>query len=271
MKGLLYIIGIFALFYFVTPIVGIIGSVIIAVLLIAVLLWSRRASILTQLASQAYFVRGDEEKALKNYKAAYKTGIMTSNCKVSFAAFCLYTDRFESCRKLLEQVSNSMRSTPVDVANAKHYLAILEWKEGNLDEAISLMEEVHKDYPSTGTYGSLGAFYIEKAKKEDSYSDYLEFMLEAYDYNDSDKTIVDNLGELYLHSKDYAKAEEVYEKLLIAPQISPVPYYNYALVLKELGKKDEAKENLEKALTCSFARSLTVSKEDVEKELNNLN
>ena len=269
MKRLLYTILLVAAFWYISKF-SIVLAIIIGLALMAFILWSRRASILTQMASQAYFVRGDEEKALKNYKTAYKTGIMTSDCKVSFAAFCLYTDRFESCRKLLDQVSNSMRSTEIDVANAKHYLAILEWKEGNLDEAIILMEKVHKDYPSTGTYGSLGAFYIEKAKRDNCFEDYLDFMLEAYDYNDSDKTIVDNLGELYLNLKDYEKAEEVYSKLLEKNQISPVPYYNYALVLKELGKKDEAKENLEKALNCTFTRSLVVSEDMVKKELENL-
>lgn len=270
MKSLLYTVLIFGAFWFVSKSFGIFATILLGLFLVAFIIWNRRASILTQMASQAYFVRGDEEKALKNYKAAYKTGIMTSNCKISFAAFCLYTDRLESCRNLLEQVANSMRSTETDVSNARHYLSIVEWKEGNLDKAIELMEKVHNDYPSTGTYGSLGVFYIEKSKRDDCFEDYLEFMLEAYDYNESDKTIVDNLGELYFHTKEYVKAEEVYKKLLVENQISPVPYYNYALVLKELGKKDEAKASLEKALTCSFRRSLVVSEDMVKKELENL-
>ena len=271
MKSLLYIVAIFALFYFVTHFIGIVGSIIVALLIVAAILWSKRYNIKINLAYQAYFVRGDEEKANEIYKSVYKSGMMSPSAKVTYAAFCLYTERFKKCRLLLEEVINSSRSAEADRANAQHYLAILEWKEGNLDEAVSLMEIVHKEYPSSGTYGSLGAFYIEKAKRDDCFEDYLEFMLEAYDYNDSDKTISDNLGELYLRTKEYEKASEVYEKLLVANQTSPVPYFNYALVLKELGKKDEAKETLEKALTKDFTRSLTVSREDVEAELAKLN
>lgn len=269
MKKLLYTVLLVAGFWYISKF-SIVLAIIAGLALMAFILWNRRAAILTQMANQAYFVRGDEEKALNNYKAAYKTGIMSSDCKISFAAFCLYTERFETCRRLLDQVAVSTRSTENDVVNAKHYLAILEWKEGNLDEAVAMMEEVYKDFPSTGTYGSLGALYLEKAKRDDCFDGYLEFMLEAYDYNESDKTIADNLGELYLHTKEFEKAEEVYKKLLTANQISPVPYYNYALVLKSLGKADEAKENLEKALTCSFTRSLTVSKEMVEEKLKEL-
>ncbi len=267
----LFAVAIFAAFLYASKYLGSVITTIIAVVLIAFLLWNRRALILTQLASQAYFVKGDKDSAYKKYQAAYDTGLMTSNCKVSFAAFCLYTEKFDRCRRLLNEVINSSRSLDADRANARHYMAILTWKEGDLDEAITLMEEVHKDFPSTGTYGSLGAFYLEKAKKNQVFDEYLDFMLEAYDYNESDKTIVDNLGELYLNLGKYEEAKEVYEKLLVQNQISPVPYYNFGRVLKALGETDRAKEVFEKALGCTFTRSLIVTKEDVEKEIANLN
>ena len=91
MKGLLYAILLVAAFWYISKF-SIILAIIAGVALIAFILWNRRAVILTQMANQAYFVKGDEEKALKNYKSAYKTGIMTSDCKVSFAAFCMYTE-----------------------------------------------------------------------------------------------------------------------------------------------------------------------------------
>ena len=270
MKSLLITVAIFAAFWFLAPVLGFFGVLALSLLLIAFLVWNKRAVILTHLASQAYFVKGDREKALQRYQSAYNTGIMTPSCKISYAAFCLYTDKLEKSRRLLETVVNSSFASESDRVNATHYLAILEWKEENLDEAIAIMKEVHDKYPSTGTYGTLGAFYVEKAKRDGDYHAQLDFMLEAYDYNSTDKTICDNLGELYLYLGEYVKAEELYISLLKTIQISPVPYYHYALVQKNLGKTEEAKANLEKALTCNFARSLTVSRDMVNEELEKL-
>ncbi len=264
--SLLWIIAIILPFFILPPEV----SIPLGILILIYLIFSRRITIITYLASQAYFVKGNTDKAYKYYLKAYKTGAMKSSDKISFAAFCLYTDRLERCRRLLNEVINSSRSTEADCANAKHYMAILEWKEENLDEAIKVMEEVHEEYPQTGTYGTLGTFYIEKGKEDGSYSEHLDFMLEAYEYNSSDKNIADNLAELYLQMEEYEKAKEIYENLLSTQQLSPVPYYHYALVLKKLDNTEEAVLNLEKALKCSFNRTLTLSREDVEKELESL-
>lgn len=270
MKSLLYVIAVFAAFWFVSVNFGLIASLALALVLIACILWNKRITLITYFASQAYFVKGDKEKAYNLYQSAYKSGLMTPGGKVSFGAFCLYTGNFDRCRRLLTSVVNSSRSAATDRANAQHYLAILTWREGDLDGAIDQMKTVHKENTSTGTYGTLGAFYVEKSKRDGCYHTYLDFLLEAYDYNDTDKTICDNLGEIYLYLGEYIKAEEMYIKLFKTAQTSPVPHFHYALVQKNLGKTQEAKANLEKALACNFARSLTVSRDMVKEELEKL-
>lgn len=267
MKTLLYVIGFIALFYFLGPWLGIAATLII----VAFVAWNRRAIILTQLASQAYYIKGNVEKGEKLYQKAYKSGLMTAECKISYSSFCLRENRFEKGRRLLNEVINSSRSDTKDKINAKHNLAVLTWKEGNLDEAISILEIVHKELPATNTYGTLGVLYLEKAKRDNVYEEMLDFMLEAYDYNDSDKTIADNLGELYMHMGEFEKSKEIYSVLLETEMITPMPYYNYGLVLKELGDTEGARENFEKALNCRFTSVLTVTKEMVQQQLDSLN
>lgn len=270
-KSLTYVIISLIVFWFVNKTYGLMPALGLMLAAIAFLLWDRRASVLTQMAVQAYFVRGNVQQGEKLYKMAYKTGLMNANCKISYSSFCLRENHFEKGRRLLNEVINSSFAGTADKINAKHNLAILTWKEGNLDEAIKILEIVHKQMPATNTYGTLGVLYIEKAKRDKTYADVLDFMLEAYDYNDLDKTIADNLGELYLVMGEYEKAKEVYTKLLKVEQITPMPYYNYALVLKNMGDTKGAKENFEKALSCRFTSVLTVTKEMVEEQLENLN
>ncbi len=246
---------------------------LLCLLLIALIyiLWKRRAVILTQVASQSYFIKGDAQKGKKFYEKAYKTGAMTPDSKIAYSSFCLRENDFEKGRSLLNEVIDSQRTTAEDKVNARHNLAVLVWKEGNLDEALKILEAVHKERPATNTFGTLGVLYLEKVKQTKNYADVLDFMLEAYDYNDYDKTIADNLGELYLLMGEYEKAKEVYEKLLEQNLFTPMPYYNYGLVLKEMGDTEGARESFEKALNCRFTSVITVTKEMVESELDSLN
>ncbi len=269
-KSLIYGLVIFLALWFVSKQFGFLAASVVAMIFIAILIYNRRATLLTRFASQAYFIRGDVEKADKLYKKAYKTGLMDATCKTSYSAFCLREDRFEKGRRLLNEVINSSRTSDIDRENARHNLAILTWKEGNLDEAIEIMEQVHKKVPATNTYGSLGVLYLERAKKNSVYNDCLEFMQQAYEYNSSDRTIADNLGELYLHLGEYEEAKKVYQELLKTDLVTPMPYYNYGLVLKNLGDTEGARENFEKALTCRFTSVLTVTKEMVQQEIDSL-
>lgn len=234
-------------------------------------LWKKRAVIITQIASQNYFIKGDAQKGKKFYEMAYKTGTMNPDCKIAYSSFCLRENNFEKGRSLLNEVIDSRRTTEEDKANARLNLSVLIWKEGKLDEALNILEAVHKERPTTTTFGTLGVLYLEKVKQTKNYTDVLDFMLEAYDYNDYDKTIADNLGELYLIMGEYEKAKEVYNKLLEQNLFTPMPYYNYGLVLKELGDIEGARESFEKALNCRFTSVITVTREMVEQELDALN
>lgn len=247
-------------------------AVVLGLLLLCViyLLWKKRATIITQIASQNYFIKGDAKKGKKFYEMAYKTGVMNADCKIAYSSFCLREKDFEKGRSLLNEVLDSRHTSAEDKINARHNLAVLIWKEGNLDEALSILETVHKQRPATNTYGTLGVLYLEKVKQSKNYSDALEFMLDAYDYNDYDKTIADNLGELYLLMGEYEKAQEVYNKLLEQKLFTPMPYYNYGLVLKAMGDIEGARENFEKALDCRFTGVITVTKEMVQQQLESL-
>ena len=110
---------------------------------------------------------------------------------------------------------------------------------------------------------------LERAKQGNP-EDALAFMLEAYEYNEDDKTIADNLGELYYIMGEYEKAEKIYEKLLEKSFTTPMPYYNYGRVLKALGKNDQAKAQFSNALDRKFTMVMTVTREEIEKELESI-
>ena len=210
-KVLKYVL-IAAAIYFAAKLAGFFWSAVILLAICIFIVYNRRAVIMTRMAMRAYY-GGDVKKGEKWFEKAYKTGEMTPECKIAYSSFCLRENKFERGKKLLNNVINSRYSSAEDKLGAKHNLAVLIWREGDLDGAIELMEQVHKQMPATATYGTLGVLYLERAKKTDAQAA-LEFMLEAYDYNCDDKTIADNLGELYLILGENEKAKEVYDKLM---------------------------------------------------------
>ncbi len=270
MKKLLYAVVVFLAFYVVNSQFGFTATLGLVAVIIASLCFMKRAILMTQSANKHYFMNGNAEKAKNLYEKAYKTGEMTPACKLAYSSFCLRENLFEKGKRLLTEIINSKKSSEEDKMNAKHNLAVLVWKEGNLDDAIEILEEVHQKMFATNTYGTLGVLYIDRAKRDNDFEKELPFMLEAYDYNESDRTIADNLGEIYILMGEYEKAKEVYDNLLKIAQPSPMPYYNYGRVLKRLGDIDGARESFEKALRCRFTSVITVTREKVENELSKL-
>lgn len=271
MKSLIYGLLLALLLWYVNGSFGTLAAVGMGVAILLVFIWVRRAALLTHIAVQAYYIKGDAKKGEKYFKMAHKTGSMTPECKIQYSSFCLRENDFRTGRRLLYEIINSKSVSRAQKLDAKHNLAVLIWKEGDLNEAIETLEEVHEEKPASNTYGTLGVFYLERAKEDGNYDSIVDFMLEAYDYNDSDKTIADNIGETYLKMGEYEKAKEVYEKLLVTEFVTPMPYYNFGLVLKALGENEIALENFEKALNCRFTSVLTVTKEMVQAEIDSLN
>ena len=264
-----YLLIILAL-VFINKSMGAFAASIAVVLLVAFILWNRRVIITTQRASNAYFIKHNVQKAAALYEKAYKSGEMPSDCKVNYSSFCIREGDIQKAKRLLTEVINSRFSTDADKINAKHNMAVVLWREGDLTEAINMIDEVHNNAKSTNTYGTYGVLLLERAKKEAG-EDILPFMLEAYEYNEDDKTIADNLGELYYIKGEHEKAVQIYERLVKKPLDTPVPFYNYARVLKSLDKKEEAAQMLKTALGKTFTKVIAITPQDVETELKSLN
>lgn len=250
---------------------GFLIAALLLVVLVAVLLYTRRATLFTKQAMTLYYMKGNPSLAEVKFEKAYKTGEMPPECKIAYSSFCLREDKFAKGKKLLNEVINSRFSSSENKLGAKHNLAVLMWKEGDLDGALELMAQVHKQVPATNTYGTMGVLLLEKVKlNEYDVAEASAFMQEAYDYNDGDKTIADNLGEFYYITGEYEKAKEVYEKLLTNELQTPMPYYNFGRVLKALGDNEGAREAFNSALDKKFTSVLTVTREDIQKEIESL-
>lgn len=254
---------------FVLPVVLIIAvwlinvwlGLLTAVIYLAVLVYMSRAVIYSMRGSKAYS-RGMTDEAIRLFGKAYATKKASVRASVSYAYILLKNADLAKADEIMTQVLKENGNSP-DLPYIKSIMALVLWKKGELDAAVEMLEEVIKVYKTTSVYGSLGYLLILQGNLEKA----LQFNLEAYDYNSSDKIIQDNLGQNYYLLGMYDKSDEVYKPLLEKAPGFPEPYYGYSLLLLAMGRKDEALEYMKKALGYKFSFLSTISREEIEAKI----
>lgn len=254
------------LLYFILPVAVIIFlfvnntllGVMALVVYVAYALYAVRSTVFSFTGNIAY-AKGNVDKALTWFERAFKSGKASPRIITSYAYLLLKSGNISESGKVLNNLLNTKLSQD-DKMYAKSNLALVLWKKGELDNAITMLEEVISTYKTSVVYGSLGYLYILKGDMDKA----LEFNMEAYEYNSSNTVIQDNLGQIYYLLKEYDKAIEIYEKLMQSNPAFPEAYYNYGLVLSKKGEYQKALDMAEKACNYKLSFLSTVSKEEID-------
>ena len=239
------------------------GWTALVVAFLAVLIWNR-TSWYTMLGTASYS-KGEMEKALKWLGKAYSTGRAVPKSAISYAYILLKGGDVSKSHDILQRLLER-KPKKDDEMLAKANMALVLWKQGKLDEAVAMLEEVIVEYKNSAIYGSLGYLTILKGDLDRA----LEINQEAMEYNSSNAIIQDNMGQTYHMRGEDEKALEVYEKLISTNPSFPEAYYNYAMVLLKKGDPAAALEMLEKALGFKFTFLSAISRQDVEDAIGKL-
>jgi len=213
-------------------------------------------------ASSAY-QKGNIQETLTWLDKAYKTGSAKVSLVTTYGYVLLKYGKLEEARKIIDEQLSSSNLSKVERYKVKSNSALALWKKGQLDEAISMLEEMIPHYINTSVYGSLGYLYNLKDGLEKA----LKFNLEAYDYNNTNGVILDNLGQTYFLKGDFEKAAEIFNKLMDLKPKFPEAFYDYALVLDKMGDKEKCIEKLRNALLYKPNYLSAITTEDIESKL----
>ncbi len=231
----------------------------IFVLILLYFLIARRGDVVAGVANARYR-QGMYPKALRIFRTAEKIGKLSLENRMTYGYVCLRCGDLSEARRILQLCSND---TPRDSANRKqirNLLALVSWKEGNLEEAIEILEDIiESGFKNTLIYQNLGIFYNLAEDKEKA----LAFAQEAYGYNADDPIICDNLADAYAGVGDWEKSAEVYKALVETEPRFPEAYYGYGKTLIALGKQEEGRDFLEKSLTKPFSYLSVRPKEEI--------
>lgn len=208
------------------------------------------------------FEMGNEKAACEWYKKAYDTGRAKVDIKSSYAYLLLRTGHADEAERVLDPIIRVRGLAPEKKNLAKQQRCMVYYKQGRLDEAIADAEEIMETgYRNTNLYGMMGYF---KLLSNSPIEETLEFCKEAYDYNDEDRDIMDNLSLCYYKLNKYDEAKELSDKIIEQFPEFLEGYYHGAQIAIKLHDYKTAGEYVEKMSECKRSALTTVSEEEAE-------
>ena len=219
----------------------------------------------------ALFNEGNYQGAAEYYKKAVDTGHAKPNIRASYAFVLLRAGEPEKAEEVLDKLLYLKGIKPVYKNQAKQTRCMAYYKQGRLDEALEdALELFEGGYKTSTTYGMIGYF---KLLRGDDLAETTKFCEEAYDYNNEDRDIVDNLSICYFRAGRYEDARKLSDELIAAEPKFAEAFFHGAQIQQKLGNKEKALEYLDHLPECTRSYMTTVSEEDIEKlraELNKM-
>ena len=214
--------------------------------------------------------RGNMDAAREEYEKLYAGGCLSAAYMLPYSVILLREGGEENYLKVKEILKKAEKAPDLDEGRRKQLLmnyAVAQYRLGEIEKAIQLLERTHQKGPNGLVYGALGFLYIQAGDAEKA----LAYNQEALEYDDEDSVVLDNLGQTYyrlLNDKETARG--YFEKALEFKDNQIDTLYFLSRYDLEEGKKEEAVKKLEIAAEGRFSPLNYVTKTQIEEELARL-
>jgi tetratricopeptide (TPR) repeat protein len=237
---------------------GWIGVLVVGLTGLAVLLYILYPTFCMVMATRRYG-QGDEVECVKWFERSYKRKKYPPNIAITYAYYLIRMGNTQRSEYILNRLlKDRNRLKKQELMMTRQNLSLLMYRTMRFQEAKELMEQVFEDYKSTSVYGTLGYYKILADTREEA----LAFCKEAYDYNNADNVIVDNLIQAYYNVGNYQSAKELSDgEIAKGGKMLTEKFYHAAQVENKIGDKELALEYLIKAQECprSFLTTIPFS------------
>lgn len=215
------------------------------------------------------------QEALKLYEESVRLGNVVTKILDGYAILLMREGEFEKARDLMERMSKMKTLTKEDWFQLRLQYSIYQWKMGEYDKAIETIGRAAA-YKMNGTvYGTLGMYWVDKAKQTGDFQAALEFNQKAMDYDDEDASTLDNMGQLYeamaeaeddgVKADGYrAKAIDFYKKAHEQKGRQITTLYYLARMYHRAGDDARARKLLSVRDTLYYSAICPVTREDME-------
>lgn len=222
--------------------------------------------VLGMIGNMYYFFR-KPDKAKEFYTIAVKRNTRNVKALYNYALDALHEGRAGEALKVFQRAerinTKVLFEKLIPLAISSCY-----WVLGDIDKAIATIEDLQKkfNYINPNTLTTLAYFYL--LKKDFDKAE--ELTNKALKDNETYAPAWDNLGQIYYTIGKNEKAKEYFKKALEYRESMTESLYYMGLISKAEGNNKKAKEYFEKANNGYISALSTVTREDIEKELNSL-
>lgn len=215
--------------------------------------------------------KGFYDEALKMYEELYQKGLVSALYMLPYTVLLLRNAKEDAdyikAKEVLKKAEKAPDLSPDKRQQLLMHYAVAQYKLGEMEKAINLLERAHQKNPCGVIYGSLGFLYIQAGDAEKA----LAYNLEALEYDEEDPVTLDNLGQVYYRLlNDKEKAKEYFDKAYAIKDSQIDTLYFLSRYDLEKGDNDAAAEKLETALDGRFSPLNYVTKDEVQAELDRL-
>ena len=203
-----------------------------------------------------------EQKAqmFEKFEKRLNSGHFDKTVPINYGYYLMLDGETEKARQVINRVFELKNIKEQDNYQARLFLALCEYIDGNYDEALRQFNVVMEHGESSDCYASMGLIYLKKGDLKAA----LKFNQKAYEYNEDSDAICDNLGTTYYQMGDKENAKKIYEGLFSKKRPAlPECYYHYALIKLDEGDSDWAHDLLKTAAKFHFDRLSAVPRSDV--------
>jgi tetratricopeptide (TPR) repeat protein len=192
-------------------------------------------------------MRNYPAKAEKFYRLGMKHGGMSPMNEGTFGVLLLRQGKFEEALEHFDGALAGKGGKPKLKALIRMNRSIALFKLGRSDEAVAVLEGLHKSFRSLRVYQTLGYLYVLQGafEKAEPYN------LEACEYDPEDAVILDNTGQMYMEMGQLEKAKGYIERAYAKKHISDV-LYHMGLIAESEGRPAAALEYYREALDKSM-------------------
>lgn len=200
--------------------------------------------------------------AIPMYRFALRHGAKCSSPLIAYGLYLLEECQYQDALHTFQYVVTLPKINPTMLKFARQDLAIAYWKCGDLNTAISTLEQMQKDYEffNLEFYTTLGYFYIEAGE----YDKAADITHQALMEDESHGPAYDNLAQIEYRKGNYDEAEELFLKALDLRDTMADSKYYLGLIHEKDGDLEGARTFFTAAHNSRITGLNTVTREQVD-------
>lgn len=203
------------------------------------------------------------KKALGMYEAAEKKGFASPRIVTGYCVLLMRQNDFAKAEPMLAEMCKDPAIKDDDKYLLKIDHAVCVWKLGDIEAALAEMHELSAKKIGL-YYNVMSAILVQKGRETGDFTEAADFCAKAIDYDDDDIICINAMGWLKYFTGERDAAKKWFKKAVTQNERYAPALAGLALMCKEDGNIEKARELIDRALAVHYPTTTPVSRREAE-------